>query len=308
MPFGGSLTHPEDASKIAKGFTNHEQTDPSGLIYMQARFYAPWFGRFLSPDPALDQHFEFTQSWNIYSYVQNNPTMLIDPTGMFGDEPGIFAALTKKVAETGAAIKAGIERSANFAAGVSDAASNAWTLGLSGALAPPPPGVASTSEYQAGRFVTDQGMMALGMVEAYLGTKGGEALSLAPSGQVAVAGQTLSAGMVIHGFGMSMTAANDALGSQGGSGSQPGEGGSGQPEVRYKDPKPGLSGKEGAKGAPSWAKGERPRVGESGKKFADRLMKKKYGEDWRKTEKMGPGSEHNKIRKWGDRNFQDPKP
>ena len=48
---------------------------------MQARFYAPWYGRFLSPDPARDQHFEETQSWNIYSYVQNNPTMLIDPTG-----------------------------------------------------------------------------------------------------------------------------------------------------------------------------------------------------------------------------------
>ena len=48
---------------------------------MQARFYAPWFGRFLSPDPARDQHFEETQSWNIYSYVQNNPVMHLDPTG-----------------------------------------------------------------------------------------------------------------------------------------------------------------------------------------------------------------------------------
>jgi hypothetical protein len=52
---------------------------------MQARFYAPMYGRFLSPDPARDQHFEQTQSWNIYSYVQNDPTMRIDPTGMFGD-------------------------------------------------------------------------------------------------------------------------------------------------------------------------------------------------------------------------------
>ena len=49
---------------------------------MQARFYAPWYGRFLSPDPARDQHFEETQSWNIYSYVQNNPTMKFDPDGM----------------------------------------------------------------------------------------------------------------------------------------------------------------------------------------------------------------------------------
>jgi len=50
---------------------------------MQARFYAPWYGRFLSPDPARDQHFEETQSWNIYSYCMNNPTMLTDPSGMF---------------------------------------------------------------------------------------------------------------------------------------------------------------------------------------------------------------------------------
>lgn len=80
LPFGQYL---DGSQKTAKGFTNHEQTDPSGLIYMQARFYAPWYGRFLSPDPARDQHFEETQSWNIYSYVQNNPVMKIDPTGMF---------------------------------------------------------------------------------------------------------------------------------------------------------------------------------------------------------------------------------
>lgn len=50
---------------------------------MQARFYLPMYGRFASPDPARDQHFEETQSWNIYSYVQNNPMMMTDPTGMY---------------------------------------------------------------------------------------------------------------------------------------------------------------------------------------------------------------------------------
>ena len=87
LPFGESLTPASDMAKIGKGFTNHEQTDASGLIYMQARFYLPMWGRFASPDPARDQHFEETQSWNIYSYVQNSPTMMIDPNGMKGEKP-----------------------------------------------------------------------------------------------------------------------------------------------------------------------------------------------------------------------------
>ncbi|HJV48462.1 MAG TPA: RHS repeat-associated core domain-containing protein [Holophagaceae bacterium] len=90
LPFGEALTNPTDVTKFAKGFTNHEQTDASGLIYMQARFYAPWFGRFLSPDPARDQHFEQTQSWNIYSYVQNNPAMKIDPDGKAMQDPTAY--------------------------------------------------------------------------------------------------------------------------------------------------------------------------------------------------------------------------
>lgn len=70
-----------------------------------------------------------------------------------------------------------------------------------------------------------------------------------------------------------------------------------------KEAKPGTSGKEGAKDIPSWAQGERPNVGESGKKFADRLLGDKYGKG---NFPKGPGSEHNRIRKWGDRSFQDP--
>ena len=76
------------------------------------------------------------------------------------------------------------------------------------------------------------------------------------------------------------------------------------PRGPWKINKPGVSGKEGAKGAPSWAKGQRPAVGESGKDFATRVMNDKYGPgNWSK----GPGTEYNQIQKWGDRGFVDPK-
>lgn len=74
-------------------------------------------------------------------------------------------------------------------------------------------------------------------------------------------------------------------------------------QEQYKTPRSGVSGKEGAKDVPSWAKGERPTVNESGKDFAKRLLDKKYGEE---NYDKGPGSEFNKIQKWGDRAFENP--
>ncbi|EYF02508.1 PAAR-like domain-containing protein [Chondromyces apiculatus] len=72
-----------------------------------------------------------------------------------------------------------------------------------------------------------------------------------------------------------------------------------------KVPKPGVSGKGGSKDVPSWARGNRPTVEESGKDFARRLMDEKYGKGgWSDT---GPSSEFNQIKKWGDRAFEMPK-
>ncbi len=86
-----------------------------------------------------------------------------------------------------------------------------------------------------------------------------------------------------------------------GGGEEGGGGGGGGSKGGFKQPRPGLSGKEGAKDVPSWAKGNRPRIGESGRDFAERLLDEKYGKG---NYDKGPGSEFNKIRKWGDRAFQ----
>ena len=59
-----------------------------------------------------------------------------------------------------------------------------------------------------------------------------------------------------------------------------------------------TSGKEKANDRPSWAKGERPEPGESGKDFAKRVLDRRYGKD---RYKKGPNSEYNQLKKWGDR-------
>jgi hypothetical protein len=80
------------------------------------------------------------------------------------------------------------------------------------------------------------------------------------------------------------------------------EGDSDEPR-EHKVPRPGAGGKSGATDVPSWAAGERPNVGESGGTYAERLLDQKYGEGkWKK----GPGSEYNKIKKYGDRHFENP--
>lgn len=52
----------------------HRVDDESDLIYMRARYYEPWTGRFISEDPGLDGN-------NWFVYCDNNPINQIDFTG-----------------------------------------------------------------------------------------------------------------------------------------------------------------------------------------------------------------------------------
>jgi RHS repeat-associated protein len=68
------------AAKTTVGFTGHESEEEFGLVNMKGRIYDPRVGRFLTTDP-LVSHPGFSQSWNPYSYVLNNPLNLVDPSG-----------------------------------------------------------------------------------------------------------------------------------------------------------------------------------------------------------------------------------
>ncbi len=62
------------------GYTGHAHDPESGYAYMQARFYDPLVGRFLSTDPV---HFKDDNpfTFNRYAYANNNPYKYADPDG-----------------------------------------------------------------------------------------------------------------------------------------------------------------------------------------------------------------------------------
>ncbi len=69
-----------------RGFTGHEMLDDGlDVIHMNGRIYDPTLGRFLQPDPVI-QDTSAPQAWNAYTYVFNNPYRYTDPTGMIGLE------------------------------------------------------------------------------------------------------------------------------------------------------------------------------------------------------------------------------
>lgn len=69
-------------SKIigSHGYTGHESIPGLGIYNANARLYAPVTGRFLSPDP-LVQDPEFSQNFNRYAYCLNNPLKYTDESG-----------------------------------------------------------------------------------------------------------------------------------------------------------------------------------------------------------------------------------
>jgi RHS repeat-associated protein len=62
------------------GYTGHVNDPETNLVYMQARYYDPATGRFISTDPlqpTSGNAFDF----NRYAYVNNNPVNHLDPNG-----------------------------------------------------------------------------------------------------------------------------------------------------------------------------------------------------------------------------------
>ena len=82
-PFGDYRLEPT-GDYTDRGYTGHlgnnSGSNDIGLIYMNARFYVPYINRFASADTIVPDPTN-PQSFNRYSYVENNPINFSDPSG-----------------------------------------------------------------------------------------------------------------------------------------------------------------------------------------------------------------------------------
>lgn len=85
-PFGNPADMVGSDSSII-GYTG-QQSDPSGLIYLRARYYDPLAGRFLTHD-SFPGYSDLPQTQNPYVYGLNNPILYTDPSG-YSSVPGGF--------------------------------------------------------------------------------------------------------------------------------------------------------------------------------------------------------------------------
>lgn len=97
-------------------FTSYERDLESGNDYALARQYASTQGRFLSPD-RLQGHVGDPQSWNRYSYVENDPVDVSDPNGQ-----GFWEDLGFAIADVLLAVIPGAQAALPYALGAEGAA------------------------------------------------------------------------------------------------------------------------------------------------------------------------------------------
>jgi RHS repeat-associated protein len=86
FPFGGTAFLAGDRLREVERreyrYCGKERDDATGLYYFEYRYYAPWIGHWLSPDPIGPQ-----DTLNLYAYVLNNPINLVDPEGLQATAP-----------------------------------------------------------------------------------------------------------------------------------------------------------------------------------------------------------------------------
>lgn len=243
----------------------YEQT--TQLYYLRARYMEPAGGRFVSMDRYAGSIFE-PVSLHKYLYGNGNPVMYRDPTG-YWSMPNMIGSL-----------------------GILGVLNGIPTSNLLAGL-----GILFSGVLLTQVVITPRDMMEGYFVNPFPGNVGQGILNgntaiweVFENSSLNTSGQIL--GRVLEVFGSDSDSQTVfEVRDKGDSETQ---------EREYKKPRSGT-GKEKATDVPSWAKGNRPYKGESGKDFGKRLCDEYFGEGNYSTKGQ---SDYSKIRKWGDRGFE----
>jgi RHS repeat-associated protein len=98
-PYGSLLASGSTGTTTVARQYIGQYSDTSGLDYLNARYYSPVQGQFISQDPVFlgnpsQQNLTDPQSMNSYSYSDDNPIVKSDPTGKCLEDGCIGETLT----------------------------------------------------------------------------------------------------------------------------------------------------------------------------------------------------------------------
>ena len=83
IPASGTFFSPTPSGQ-EEGFAGHDNLSDTGLVDMEGRVYDPEVGSFLSADPNVQYPFS-SQGYDRYTYVNDNPLSLSDPSGYLSE-------------------------------------------------------------------------------------------------------------------------------------------------------------------------------------------------------------------------------
>lgn len=78
----GTITSKTEGISNSFKYAGEQYDDETGLYYLRARYYDPSMGRFINED-TYEGQINNPLSLNLYTYVENNPLIYIDPTGNY---------------------------------------------------------------------------------------------------------------------------------------------------------------------------------------------------------------------------------
>lgn len=114
FPFGGTASVEDSggSGSLRYGFVGKELDQATGFYLMGRRYYCPYLARWLTPDPV-----GAADGLNLYAYVNDNPTSLVDSTGTNGAE---VRGTTQQLKEYESLIEKDHDRAVGFVAGTID--------------------------------------------------------------------------------------------------------------------------------------------------------------------------------------------